>query len=1178
MNYPFSKLMINELLLVGLIFLFSACNGRKTYPEDRLIKPAMTKASGYVVPKDSILPPKITVAGKPTVVKAGKLKETPVVSKLYSASEPKILTILSPSKKTIGANGLLEPTKIETVEKKIVCIEPEQVEVKDPVSKDINPSNFFYFGKRQGLRHDQVRCLIQDKVGNLWIGSDDGLTKYDGKYFYHYTTKQGLASNIINSLFEDSKGNIWFSTFNRGINRYDGSYLITLTEKDGLLDNIVNCIFEDSSGNIWFGTRKGLSRYDGENFTNYAVAQGLAANDIRSMIEDKTGRIWIATYGGGISIFDGKSFSTYSQKEGLPLNHISSLFMDIEGNIWISTAFEGIIKYDGKNFFSYTIKEGLGSNSIRTILQDDDKNMWFGNANGTITKFDGKSFRHYGVADGLVAEAIRSSLQDINGNIWFGTRGAGLIRFDGRLFSHMEDVQGLSKNKVYSMSEDKNGNLWFGTYGGYVTIYSEHERNGVLTADYRKFGKEEGLNDPYVLGMAMEKNGNIWLGTDLHGLSVYDGTKIYTYKKEQGLVSNGIMGILLDKTGNVWFATFSSGVTKFDGKNFINYKKKQGLSSNHIKCIFQDSKENMWFGTAGGGITKYDGNNFTHFNKANGFYSDTVNSIIEDKGGRIWFATEGAGIVRYDGQTFIRYAEESGLKSNSVVSLFIDSRDNLWAGTSQGLHFIKRKYLDVLDSSNRTLFINSYGTEDGFSGSRCIVGAILEDRNGAIWVGTDDRLTAYHGGEKRSENPVPPNLKITNIRLFNEDIPWREIAENKDTSFTLHNGVSINKFKFTNIERWYDIPIGLNLSYKNNYLTFCYIGITHSQMRNVRYVYKLEGLDENWNFPTKMTEASYGNLRPGKYTFKVKAISGDGESSKEVSYSFVIHSPWWETWWFYIIAILFVAFILFSFIKLRETKLKSDRELLRKKIDNQTSELTLKNTELHKLNLEKDKLFSIVAHDLRGPFSSFLGLTTLMAEELDSFTKDEIKEFAAKMNNSASSIFSLLENLLQWSRLQHGTIPFNRKPFSLKSLALENMELIKHTAKEKDIEFNINIPDEIEVFVDKNMLQSIIRNLVSNALKFTSRGGRVNLSAITAPGNKVEILVEDNGIGMSKEMLSCLFHLNIEIGRCGTDGEPSTGLGLLICKEFIEKNNGTLTVESEIKKGSRFIVTLPLKD
>lgn len=1164
----------NTFYCTIIISVLISCTGNDNTQSLPAGDAQVVKAEGYIVPKDSILPPEVTAAGKPSGTVVGRIASPGRSLTAHQAFIPKRIEMKEPVIRTIGKNGMRPPQVLPARGVKKVCELPEKVLVKEPYFKDVNPSNFFYFGKQQGLRHDQIRCMIQDKLGNIWLGTDNGLTKYDGKHYYHYTISQGLNHNVIMSLFQDSEGNIWFSTFEGGVTKFDGIYLTTYTTDSGLPYNIVNSIFEDSTGSLWFGTKRGLAKFDGENFTIFRKSEGLPSSDIRDMILDDNGRMWIATYGGGVSIYDGATFTNYTDDQGLPQNLIFTLFKDIDGNIWISTSYAGLVKFDGKNFYHYTVKEGLGSNSVRTIVQDENENYWFGNGAGTITRFDGNSFRILGKEDGLVAESMRCSIIDINGNMWFGTRGAGLIRFDGVIFSHLTQGEGLSNNRVVSMLEDRYGNIWLGTYGGYVTIYTESEEDGISRTEFKKFGKAQGLQDGYIFSMTSDKNGNIWFGTDMRGLAVYDGSSTYTYTTAQGLVNNSINTVYEDRLGNIWIANFFAGVTKFDGKNFVHFTKKQGLIHNQIISILHDSRDNYWFGSVGGGLTSYDGKTFTHYNKETGFPGNIVSAIVEDREGVIWFGTD-AGIVRFDGQSFITYGEESGLRNVKVMSLLLDNAGNLWAGTRQGLHVIKRRYLERIDTVNKDVYINSYDVEDGFLGADCNAGALLQSSGGTIWIGTMDRLTAFHG-DNYSSVSIPPNIKITGIQLFNEEIPWPEIAENMDTTIQLHNGVRIDHFKFKELEKWYSLPVKLKLSHNHNYITINYIGITHSQMANVRYQYKLDGLDKDWNIPTERTEVSYGNLNPGRYVFRVKAVSGDGEMSDEASYSFTVKPPWWNTWWFYILAVIAAASLFYTFVKRREYQLNADRELLQKKVDAQTSELTDKNTELHKLNLEKDKLFSIIAHDLRGPFSSFIGLTRLMADDLDIFTKDQIREFAEKMNNSASNLYNLLENLLQWSRMQQGTIPFNPKPQNLLAITSENMEWINQYAREKNIAFTVDIPEKLVVTADSNMLQTIIRNLVSNAIKFTPGGGFVTLSAKSKPKRKVEIVIADNGIGMEREMIENLFKINIETGRAGTNGEPSTGLGLLICKEFIERHNGTLEVESEKEKGSRFIVTLPL--
>ncbi|MEN6551360.1 MAG: two-component regulator propeller domain-containing protein [Methanobacterium sp.] len=1164
------------LLIITLLLILIACSSDNDHTGEAASISREIIDSGYIVPKESISQPEIIPSGNPYITRIGKITKIPEGSNIRLAVESKDIKRLTPVIKTMGENGIKSPKSIRSIEKPLFCKAPEVVLVKDAYIKDINPKNFCSFSKLQGLRHDQIRCLIQDKIGNIWLGTDDGLTKYDGKYFSHYTTDQGLTNNLILSVFQDSKDNIWFGTFRGGVTRYDGRYLTTFTLSGGLPDNIVNSIFEDNAGNLWFGTGGGIAKFDGKQFTNYSVKEGLCHNDVRSIIQDDSGNIWIATNGAGISIFNGNSFSNYSEKEGLAQNFISSLIKDKKGNIWMGTASNGVVKYDGLNFIRYTVNEGLSSNSVRSILQDDEGCLWFGTTNGGVSKFDGKFFTKYSINEGLGSNYIRSILQDRNENLWFGTRGAGLTRFDGDKFTHLTENEGLSNSRVMSILKDNSGDLWFGTFGGYVTKFSSKEINGVNTRYFSQFGKKEGLLNSRIYSIIQDKNGNIWFGSDGGGVSRFDGKITTTYTTEQGLCNNIIRSIYQDREKNYWFASYGSGVSKFNGTIFTNYSTKEGLSSNNVLSILQDTKGDFWFGTDGGGVTRFDGTTVIHYTKEHGFFSNTVYCILEDESGTIWFGTAGEGLIRYDGKSFTKYSEESGLNNNHVLSIIQDSKKNIWVGTRFGVNILKEENLKQIQNNQdaHDLLFKSYNYEDGFIGIGCNLGALAEDNDGIVWIGTNDRLTAFHGERKKTKS-IPPNLQITNIQLFNENIPWTELAENKDTTLLLHNGVSVGKFRFSGISQWYGLPENLSLSYKHNYITFNYIGITQTQIKKIKYQYKLDGIDKNWNASTDRTEVSYGNLNHGKYVFKVKAINSEGIWSNEASYHFSIRPPWWHTWWFYLSFILGIIVLIFSFIKYREQRLNHDKQQLQLKVIEQTNELTKKNEKLQIINSEKDKLFSIIAHDLRSPFNSFLGLTQIMSEELPSLTMDEIKDIAVNMKASASNLYNLLENLLQWSRMQQATIPFNPKLLELFSIIEGNMAMLTQDANKKGIEISCNIPDDINFYADSNMFQTIIRNLVSNAIKFTPKGGKVTLSARTTDENSVEIIIKDTGIGMSSQMVDNLFRLDVQINRQGTEGEPRTGLGLLICKDFIEKHGGKLWAESEEGKGSIFYFTIP---
>ena len=1175
LNISWHLTIASKTLLLGLTVLFLACSSPHYKLTDTVSKPKVFIAKGYIVPKDSISAPVIISAGKPILTHINITDEKLKISNIHPAVGLGISKTLTPAICTMGTKGFTFPKVVIPIEKHVFCLPPEVVLVKDAYVKDINPQNFSSFSKLQGLRHDQIRSIIQDRMGNIWMGTDDGLTKYDGKYFSHYTTNQGLKNNLILSVYQDSKGNIWFGTFGGGVTKYDGRYLTSFSTSEDFLNNIVNSIFEDNIGNLWFGTGGGAAKYDGKSFTNFTISEGLCHNDVRAITQDNAGRIWIATNGNGISVFDGKSFSNYSEKEGLIQNFINCMFKDKSNNIWLGTASEGIIKYDGVDFSVYSRNEGLSNNLIRSIIQDDEGNMWFGTSGGGISKFDGRYFTYYTESEGLSSNTIRSALKDSNGNLWFGTRGGGVARFDGRKFTHVTVNEGLSNSKIMAILQDKADNLWFGTFGDYVTIQSTRVVNGISHNYFTQFGKKEGLLNTRVYSIIQDKNANIWFGSDGGGISRLsrDSKTLATYTNAQGLCGNTVRKIYQDREGNFWIATYGNGISKFDGKTFTNYSKKEGLGSNNILSIIQDNNNNLWFGTDDNGVTRFDGKNFTHFKKKDGL-SNVVYTILQDNNGSLWFGTGGDGVIKYDGINFTNFTDKEGLNNTHVLSILQDMQNNLWFGTRFGLNVSKAEYFERNRKYPGMPWFKNFGYEDGFLGIGCNIAAINEDKLGIIRIGTNDRMTKFRPEDELIDS-IPPNIQITNVQLFNEDIPWTELEGKEDTTIALHNGVNVGKFKFNGISKWYGLPQKLSLDYKNNYVTFNFIGISQTQTNKIKYQFKLEGLDENWNIPTNRTEASYGNLNYGNYNFKVKAMNCEGYWSNEVSYQFTIRPPWWKTRLFYFSLIFTLSLIMYGFMKYRERKLEHDKLLLQLKVQEQTFELTEKNKELQINNATKDKFFSIIAHDLRGPFSGFLGLTEIMVEDLPSLSMKDIHDIAISMKHSATNLFRLLENLLQWARIQRGLIPFNPEVMELLPIVRESADLLYETSKNKEIEISYIFPPHLKGLADSNLLQTVIRNLVSNAVKFTPKGGKILISASQTDEKTVEIAIKDSGIGMSPSLIDKIFRLDGQTNRKGTEGEPSTGLGLLLCKEFVEKHGGKLWAESVEGKGSTFYFTIP---
>jgi ligand-binding sensor domain-containing protein len=1162
-----------SLILIMMLILFVACSREQKQNDNIRLISESKKIVGDVVPENQINKPIVIPAGNAKIVRAQK----PVIVQLRSLNKasalPKEFKAGPPQVCTPGQNGFSNPVRIPSAGETFLSGTPEVVVAQFPGSKDYNPHGFYSFGTIQGLKSNQMRSMLQDRNGNLWFNNEDGVTRYDGKYLSHFVISNGANKNaIILCMLEDKSGTLWFGTFGGGVLRFDGERFTQFTEKDGLSNNIVNSIIQDQSGNYWIATSGGgVSKFDGSGFTHYTTKEGLASNQIRSIFQDQSGKIWFGTFGKGVSVFDGTSFLNFSEKEGFPATHLASIIQDKAGNIWFGTYNQGIIRYDGHFFCQYTEKQGLSNNTILCMLQDADGIFWLGTSGSGISSFDGKTFTNYSEEDGLTNNFIRCSLIGRQGNLWFGTRDGGLVRFNKDLFTHYTQNEGLGGNKVLAIKQDKNENFWFGSFGGGITRF-----NGKEFATYSL--KETVLND-YVYAILEGENGTIWFGSDGGGITNFDGKNFVQFTQNEGLCHNAVRCMLKDHHNHIWIGTYGNGISRFDGKNFVNYSEKEGLSSNKVMCMLEDKNDNMWFGTDDGGVTKFDGKNFTHISVKEGLNSNAIASILEDDKGNLWFGSSGGGVTRYDGTSLTVFNKTEGLSNNYITSLLQDKKGNIWMGSRFGPNILSAAHIHNNNEKSPPLFKN-FSYDDGFLGIGCNLGALYEDRNGIIWIGSTNRLSAIN---PKADIPdtVPPNIRLTNIQLFGENIPWLKISANKDTSFVLGNGVTVENFKFTAISKWYFLPENLNLAHNHNFLTFSFIGISQKQTQKIRYQYQLEGLDNQWSAITDLTEISYGNLKPGHYLFKVKAINSLGIRSDEARYSFSIQYPWWETWWFYSILVLISLLVIFIFIKWREREHEIQKKQLNNKIEEQTYELKEKNfelegknTDLQIANSEKDKFFSIIAHDVRGPLSSFLLFTEVMAENLHSYSMEELQVMAESMKKSAETLFELLENLLEWARMQRGLIQYNPERLIIIDVLNNTIDAIIQPAKNKSITLVIDISADMTVLADKNMLASILRNLISNAIKFTPKGGKVTLTAQPIENGLVEIRVMDTGIGIDAPMLKELFKMDAYCNRVGTDGESSAGLGLLLCKDFIEKQGGRIWVESEVGNGSSFYFTL----
>ncbi len=935
----------NIYILFCVALLLSGCTGQE-HAHKGIPAPQVVIAAGYVVPEGSLAPPVVIAvdesklkkvpAGKPIVVPTGMNVEPAIVGKAVAVNH-KLLTIITP-----GTGNFPLPRTVAAIDSPFIAGVPVPVIAKDAYIKEQNPQNFSSFSKLQGLTHGNIPAMLEDRLGNIWLGTyGGGVSRYDGKSFTHFTDKQGLSNNSILSIAEDKAGNLWFGTNGGGVTRYDGNNFTHFTVRHGMNSAIVNSIIEDRAGNLWFGTEGGLSRYDGKSFTHYTTHEGLSNNSVLCILEDHSGNLWIGTNGGGISKYDGKSFTHFTEKDGLSGSKVSSIMEDKAGNLWFGTNGAGLMRYDGTHFTPYTDSGMLFNFTVVGIVESRSGNLWIGTNGGGLLEFDGTNFTRYTENEGLNLNAVRSLMEDRSGNLWIGTWGLGVSRFDGKTFTYATDKEGLTHKMICSIIEDKAGNTWLGTGGGGVTRYDGKH--------FYHFTKAEGLSENIALSMMEDRRGNLWFGSLTTGVMKYDGKTFTQYSKAEGLSGIDVRCMIEDRAGNLWFGTNGGGVSKFDGKSFTQFSKAQGLSDNDVRSMMEDRNGNLWFGTMSGGVTRFDGKHYTHFTEKEGMGNNGVLSIIQDSDGIIWFGTNGSGVTLFDGKSFIRLTEKEGLGSNVVQNMTEDASGNLWFGTRFGLSRLaksERKRLAELFTTAKNapaqefkIRFQSYAFEDGFIGIGVNGGKTMCNmKDGTLWIGANDRLTVYHPTGDVPDTVVP-NIQLTGLSLFSENTDWVGLNHNKDSTVVLGNGVSVGDFRFNGLSRWYNLPNELSLAHNNNDLTFSFIGITMNRPKRVRYQYILEGIDPNWSAITDRTEAPYSFLPHGTYTFKVKAMNSEGNWSQPLSYTFTIRPPWWRTWWAYASYIIIVVGSIAYYIRWRESALKARQKVLEQTVEERTAEV-----------------------------------------------------------------------------------------------------------------------------------------------------------------------------------------------------------------------------------------------
>ena len=930
--------------------------------------------------------------------------------------------------------------------------------------------NFINYSTESGLAQSQIRSIVQDKNGYLWLGTLAGLSRYDGRKFVNYSIQNGLIDNQIFSLAADKTMGLWVGTLG-GINYFDGIKFHSYPFKEEMSENPVTAIGQDLTGNLWLTTSgSGICKFDGSNFEYFTEENGIVNNNVRALCVDDKGLVWFGTK-NGLCFYNGRGFKTLDTTTHQPRN-VSNIFMDRKKNLWISTFGEGVYRYDGRTFKNYGEADGLINNWVRSAIEDSNGNIWFATRYG-LSRFDGKTFTQFTEQEGLPVDNSNIVFEDKERNIWIGSEGKGLCKFLDEKFSYLTTKDSLSSNVVMSILEDRDQNLWFSTFGKGITKKTVAKKKcKVCTTIYTT---DHGLNSNNIWASLKDRDENLWFCTS-DGVSKFDGRTFTSYSTDQGLDARIVYSAGEDHKGNLWFGT-TQGVSVFDGQHFRNYTAGVDNIGREVRNITRGKNNVLWFATRNG-LFKYERDHFSRYTTLDGLCNNTLFSLAVDGDTNLWIGSN-AGINYYDGKTFSKILIDGQFNSNNVFFLVLDKKEFLWIGTNSGVFVLDtREYL----RSKKTKF-RHYTIFDGLPGMECNQNAAFRDHLGQVWMGTTEGVVKYDPNIKdfRAGN-FEPVTHISGVRLFLKDTNWTSVTE--VDSITL-------------------LPKDLKVNYQTTHFTFDYIGIKLSNPSSVRYKYMLEGFDETWSAETDANFATYSNLPSGKYSFKVIAGDVTGNWNKvPATFGFEILPPFWTRWWFVLLCVLAGLSVLWAIYRVRVNE-------IRKK--HQTQQLEYKS-----------KLMLLEHQSLNSSMNRHFIFNALNSIQYYMNKEDKL---------SAHKYLSRFAKLI---RMNLDSSMNNLVPVSEEIDRLDLYLQIELMRFEDKFEYAISIADDIDtesIEIPPMLLQPYVENCILHGILPSEKKGRIEIRVEHNSEQHIVFSIQDNGIGIEESKIRKKLTKNPHVSR-----------------------------------------------
>ncbi len=1059
---------------------------------------------------------------------------------------------------------------------------------------------FDHLTRSEGLINPSVSSIIQDEQGFLWFGTKGGLTRYDGYGFITYQNdpfdENSLSHNLVQTLFLDSASILWIGTY-RGLNRLDlrthrfSRFVHDPNNVKSLSNDVVTSIFRDTKGRLWVGTLDGLNVLDEKRrtFTRYTsddrYSGSLPNNTVRSIVQTKDGTLWIGTY-GGLARYNPQSdsFITYKNDpknpKSLPSNLILATKEDSQGFLWVACWNGGLYRFNPYEETGQTYS--FPDNRLYSLEVGFADTVYAGSWGGGLYELNrtDETYNQYRADSespfGLTNDIIYSLFKDSSGLLWIGTNGGALNKLDRNresftLYTHNSKKSGsLAAGMVNAVMEDPQGTLWVGTYNGGLSRLNPGSQEFI---HYRYDARDPAsLSNDIVNGIAVDPEGFVWIATN-EGLNRLD-PKTGKFKRFLGGEGTGgpladitVYALSIDSRGRHWYGYFRKGLERYDPRTgeqkryHFDPSDPHSLSDNLVYCLFEDSHGSMWVGT-NGGLNRYDPHfdgfvRYQHDPKDPGTLpSDTIRAIMEDSQGRLWVGTASGGLSRFDPATdrWVNIFKKDGLSDDSVLAIQEDSQGRLWLGTSYGLNIY---------NSDTNLFYQ-LKMMDGLQGME-FSQASFKSPSGYLYFGGTEGLNKIASAQIKRNTHIPP-IKLTSLKIM--DAPYDQ--GNTDASYVKT----------------------ITVPHNENFISFEFSALDFSDPKANQYRYRLEGFDKDWIQAGSRHYVSYTNLPGGRYVFRVQGSNNEGRwNTVGLSLDLVVGPSFWVTPAAFLLYAVLIGIVLglVALWSAQNQRLHLSQAQLTEQLRLE-KELKASKDRAETADRAKSQFLATVSHEIRTPLNAILGYTHLLFQAL---AGDPRQNWVGIIDRNARSLLGLLNDVLELSRIEAGKEWVQRRSVNLRTMIEELVALFQVSLQERNLYLHTLLDPSVDkpIISDERLLRQILINLLGNGVKFTPQGG-ITLELLVHKGlprdsaptdvaykaesiEELELRISDTGIGIEPESLPLIFDRFYQ-SPVSSLKQGGTGLGLSIVKRLVELMGGSITVESEVGKGTTFTVRLPV--